>query len=438
VGCKAESDTVRKAAIIAGIYAGLSVSGARAVDIDVKSTLYQSLEINSNYQLQANPPGETYIPVSTLIFDALARTPTMRFAATVDLSYRTYLGPGAENLLPAFDRGFRGSAEAYRDTSTYKIEGSVRTIQALQLQLAETGVRTVGGDITTSWVEGGIRNQLSYWDLATLSVRATTLQFTDPTQAPSLDITSTGTWIHRATQLTEIIPMVQLETVTYGSPEVSPISTHTQFAIWRGTLGVNSRVTKLLTFQGAVGVADVILNQSGGVLPVNPLQFTSGSRADWIANMQATYRLTSRDTFSLTAAQTIGPDSLGVLRKFDVIGLVLSHRFVHPATLSFFADYSHQPLAIGGFTDLYSAATTYDYNFARDWYLALTYRFRQRVGVPSNANSHAVFMSLRRDVTIIPSAIQAAPPVTPAAITSLLSWPAAWIRPWRDAAWWQR
>jgi len=43
--------------------------------------------------------------------------------------------------------------------------------------------------------------------------------FTDPTSPPSLDITTTGTWIHRATQLTEVIPMVQFESVTYGSPD---------------------------------------------------------------------------------------------------------------------------------------------------------------------------------------------------------------------------
>src|SRR6266567_269126 len=112
----------------------MSMSGARAVDFSLKSTLYQSLEINSNYQLRSDNPGETYIPVSSLIFDAVARTPTMRFAATVDLSYITYFGPGAVDLAPAFNRGFRGSAEAYQENTTYKVEGSVRTTQAFRLQ----------------------------------------------------------------------------------------------------------------------------------------------------------------------------------------------------------------------------------------------------------------------------------------------------------------
>ena len=57
----------------------------------------------------------------------------------VDFAYRSYFGPGAENLVPGFDRGFRGSFEKYTNLATYRIEGGIRTTQANQLQLAETG-----------------------------------------------------------------------------------------------------------------------------------------------------------------------------------------------------------------------------------------------------------------------------------------------------------
>src|SRR5262245_14133265 len=425
---------------------GMSMSGAKAVDISLKSTLYQSFEGNSNYLMQTNPTGVTYTPVSTITVDAVARTPTMRFATTVDLSYQSYFGQGAETLLPAFNRGFRGSAEKFDNMTTYKLEGSIRTTQAFHLQLAETGVATVGGETTTSWVEYGVRRQLSYWDLVAWTARATSIQFTAPNTVPSLDVTTTGTWTHRVNQLTELTPMVQFETIGYGNPTNSSNSTNsissgnTQFMIWRGTLGVHSQLTKRLTFDGAIGVADITLNQSGGgTLPSGTTVLnSSGSAADWIGNMLVSYRITSRDTVSLAAAQTIGPDSLGVLRKFDNVGLVLSHRFDRHSGLTVTTDYSHQPLIAGGFTDLYSAGATYDFQFLQDWSTAVSYRFRQRIGVPGDANSHAVFMSVNRDVTIIPSATGQPQTPTPADITTLLSWPAAWIRPWRNASWWQR
>src|SRR5690349_2606050 len=94
-----------KAGLLATAFVGASASGTFAVDLVLKSTLIQTLAIDSNYQMLPQPLGETYLPASTLVFDAVARTPTMRFQTTADLSYRTYFGPGAENLTPGLDRG---------------------------------------------------------------------------------------------------------------------------------------------------------------------------------------------------------------------------------------------------------------------------------------------------------------------------------------------
>src|SRR5262249_15535832 len=152
---------------------------------------------------------------------------------------------------------------------------------------------------------------------------------------------------------------------------------------------------------------------------------SSGSKADWIANILASYSLSSRDTVSLAAAQTITPDSLGIVRKFDNVGLVLGHRFDRYSGLALTTDYSHQPNLGAAATDLYGAGITYDVHFLPEWSASVSYRFRQRVGFGGDANSHGIFMSVRRDVTIIPSATGYVAPPTPAEITTLLSWPAA-------------
>jgi len=431
---------VRKMAIFASICAGLGMSGARAVDLSITGYVSQSIEANSNYLMLPTPNGPTYLPVSTVVLDALARTPTMRMAATADWTYRQFLGPGGELLLPALDRGFRGSFEKYENLGSYKIEGATRTQQAQQLQLAETGVATVGGDVITNWIEGGFKRQLSYVDQITTSVRATSLDFTAPGSTPSFDLTSTGTWTHRINPLTDITAMVQNETINYDNSAGSSSGGGTNVTIWRGTLGVNSRLTRSLSFSGAAGVVDLTLVQGGGAasiaLPVQVTtgQLASGSALDWIANMTMTYEINRNNTLLLAASQSVGPDSLGLIRKFDLAGIAFTHRINHAATLLFTGDFSHQPSTVGT-TDLYSAAATYDYEVARDWHTSFSYRFRQRTGSFGDAESHAFFASIRYDFTILPSATAQPPAPTRSDVGSLLSWPAAWIRPWRDASW---
>jgi hypothetical protein len=434
----------RAVAILASAWAGMFLCDAGAVDITIKSTSSQSLEINSNYLLETNPRGETYISTTRLAVDTVARTPTVKFAATVDLTYRSYFGPGAELLLPGFDRFFRGTLEKYDKLTTYKIEANRSIRQSFRLQLEEVGVATVGGDTTTDVVEAGVRHLLTPRDQLAWSARATSIQFPDQTLSPvavgtgnqtrSLDLSTTGSWTHRLSELTSLIPTVNFETISYDN------AAQTEIMIWRGTMGFGTQLTKQLTLQGGVGVAHLTLDQNASGPVSNAVvgfPLTTGSKADWIANVLLTYRINRTDTFSFAAAQTITPDSLGVIRKFDVVGFTLSHRINQAALVTFAANYSHTPAASTGLgTDLYSASISYDYRLNRDWRASVAYRFRQRVGGPGDANSNALFISLVNDATILPSAAGHETPAT-RAVTAISSWPAAWRRPWNNASWWE-
>src|SRR5262245_27808528 len=133
-----------KAGLLATAFVGASASGALAVDLVLRSSLSQTLAVDSNYQMLTRPLGDTYLPVSTLGCDAVARTPTMRFQTTVDLSYLSYFGPGAVNLVPALNRGVVARFEKTFSLTTIKLAAARRFEQAQQLQLAETGVNTIG------------------------------------------------------------------------------------------------------------------------------------------------------------------------------------------------------------------------------------------------------------------------------------------------------
>src|ERR1700741_4291044 len=70
-----------KTVLLATVCAGALASSASAVDFRVRTELGQTLEINDNRNLTNPSRGFTYAPVSSLLLDVLARTPTMRFEA---------------------------------------------------------------------------------------------------------------------------------------------------------------------------------------------------------------------------------------------------------------------------------------------------------------------------------------------------------------------
>ena len=409
-----------KSPLLATVCLGISAWGALAADVTVKSQFIQTFAADSNYQMQPDPPGQTYLPVSTLVFDAVARTPTMRFAATADLSYRTYFGPGAENLLPGLDRGILVRAEKTTELATFKLAAARRFQQTSQLQLAQTGVNTIGGDTITTWVEGIVTHQLNESDFLTWATRATSLEFTSPTGTPSQDLTTTGAWRHRLTPLTELTPSVQFESITYGN------STNSEVMIWRGLIGAESRLTKRLRFKGSVGVAHITLNQDGNPAAPNPAQLASGSAADWLADVLLTYDLNSRNTFTFAAAQSVGPDVLGQIRKVDIVGLVLSHRLNNYSGLTFSTQASHQT-SVGNVTDLYSASVAYGLRMTPEWFMDISYRLRQRTGGnTAPATSNAVFLTVRHDVTLLAGGTDRSPVPVIEDATALMASPAEW------------
>ena len=156
IGC-----TVWTPVAIALLCLGASASGAWAVDLVLKSQVGQSVEFNDNRDLAPKSKGDTYAFLSSLMFDAVARTPTTKFAATVDLSYRSFAGPGADQLIDAPNGGLRASMETKQKLTTYTLAGSYARRDASTLQIEDTGFATVHGHVDTYVAEGGLRRDLS-------------------------------------------------------------------------------------------------------------------------------------------------------------------------------------------------------------------------------------------------------------------------------------
>ena len=424
---------VRKVLIAAIICAGLYCSSARSADISLTSQLSQSAEFNSNYFLQTHPPGLTTSPISSLRVDGVARTPTSRLFGTADLSYQTYAGPGVADFIvaPALNKGAKVALEQTEKQTLYNLAASWRQQQAAPLQLAQTGIATIGGFITTTTLQGGLSHQLNASDTLNWQNSWTSTTFTTPGSVPFTDFSSIGDWTHQLSSTTAIIPSVNYEQLNYGGPS------QTELKLWRFFLGVSYQYPGRFNLYAAVGALvasassqqitnpnqlnpiPTILLPSGldsltGVAPFQPVvalpgaPVTSGvsaSTSDWLANLRAIFFIDNTTQLILVAAQSVSPDSFGNIFKTDSVGVVLRKQVNYSTGLVFAADASRLASA-GTVTDYYTTSATYNYQPLRDWNANVTYTFRQRYSSGINpfgsANSHGVFIGVRRDVTIIP------------------------------------
>ena len=249
---------------------------------------------------------------------------------------------------------------------------------------------------------------------------------------PFTDFSSIGDWTHQLSSTTAIIPSVNYEQLNYGGPS------QTELKLWRFFLGVSYQYPGRFNLYAAVGALvasassqqitnpnqlnpiPTILLPSGldsltdGVAPFQPVvalpgaPVTSGvsaSASDWLANLRATFFIDNTTQLILVAAQSVSPDSFGNIFKTDSVGVVLRKQVNYSTGLVFAADASRLASA-GTVTDFYTTSATYNYQPLRDWNANVTYTFRQRytsgINPFGSANSHGVFIGVRRDVTIIP------------------------------------
>jgi hypothetical protein len=428
---------VRKVLIAAIVCAGFYCSSAHSADISLTTQLSQSAEFNSNYFLQTNPPGLITVPISSLRVDGVARTPTGRLFGSADLSYQTYAGPGVADFIvtDALNKGARVALEQTEKETLYNLAASWRQQQAAPLQLAQTGIATIGGFITTTVLQGGLSHQLNASDRLSWQNNWTSSTFTTPGSVPFTDFSSIGDWTHQLSSNTAVIPSVNYEQLNYGGPS------QTELKLWRFFLGVSYQYPGRFNFYASVGalVASAssqqitnpnqlsptptillpsnVNNLTDGAVPFQPAialpgaPVTSGvsaSASDWLANLAATFFIDNTTQLILVAAQSVSPDSFGNIFKTDSVGAVLRKQLNHSSGLIFAAD-AARLASLGTVTDLYTTSATYNYQPLRDWNANVTYTFRQRYASGSginqqlgSANSHGVIIGLRRDVTIIP------------------------------------
>ena len=386
---------------------GAYATSASAYDFSAKGSLTETTEASDNYFLTNAPLGATFKPLSAVNLDFLARTPTTRYLLDTYFSYYKYFGPGAADTVPS--HGTPANASFRIDHATelakYNLSASWDHQDLATALLAQTGVASAHGTVDIYKINGGVTRDLGRNDSISWTTQASKATFTDSTQTPYRDVTTTGTWNHLLSPTTTLINAAMFDWFMGEDPASS------QRLFWQFTTGVESKLTSRLTFTGAVGEVFSNAYQRSPFAPssLSSFQLQPGAANSWVGNAALKYQLLKTTRISVTVAQAIVPTVLGDLQKSDSIALALNHDINARSDLSFSAQRSHV-LSLGTEADFLSAQLSYGYKLAREWQTRVSYTYRQRMDDTGLARSNTVLLSLTRDFTLFgnPTAIDQA------------------------------
>lgn len=382
----------------------LQGTSAFAIDLELRSTLSETIEVNDNYFLSSAPKAATVAPTSTIAVNALGRTPTMLYTLSGDFSYYKYLGPGAESTTitggtrSGVTFGVEQSGKLSGDKTNFN--ASWRQQDLVSTQLADTGVASGSGQSTTTTVGGGITRQLSPRDTLSWFATGSSVEFSSAGSSPYVNLDNIGSWRHRLNPNNDIITLADFSWTVRDDQAKS----ETKFM--RLMTGLDSKITQRLSFTANVGAGIFNTSQNNTAAPpvVTPVSIFgtsgSGSAVGLLWDMLLAYRIQSTTRISLSAAQSAAPDILGNYSLRKTMGVTLDHDINSRSSLQFSGQFTNYTSTSGTY-DYFTATVNYNYQLAREWRGSVSYIFRERNQVTS-VNSNGVMLVISHDATILP------------------------------------
>jgi hypothetical protein len=387
-----DARSVTKTLPLAIVALGVLTPSAHAFDWTVRSTLTETVEASDNRKLLTNPKGPSYTSLTSLLFDATARTLTSRFNLTGGLSYSAYAGPGETDTRDVLNNNVAARFEQSGKTSSYFITATRTESETSQIQLEETGVSTLTGSTIATSFGGGFRHDLTRRDTIAWQTTYSTSEFTLSPIAPFKSLTSSLNYTHRANQLTTMTSSLQHQQLMFdgAQPDVT---------IWQAMVGMQTQLSRQLGVQGSVGTTI----REGGSMPIS----TSTSGSGLIFNFALNYRPIRFLEAAVTVARSTSPTSFGQIQSSDTVGGSLRYTIseassaLFAASMSTVSGASSVPTASGTF-DSFNAYATYYRRLSRGLQSTVSYRYNERESGATSARSNTVMFSLTWDATVLP------------------------------------
>ena len=411
---------VKTRVFVAAFFLVASASGAVAAKLSIKGYASEAVEASDNEFMRNSPSGATVKSTTDATLDFLAQTLTTNYFLHTNGSYYKYFGPGAADTQLTWGTPANAlfKIDHTAKLTKYNFGASWTRADVSQTQLAETGFSTGRGSSDTYNAFGSISHDFSRLDSVTWSANASTVSFTDPSQIPYVDISSTLTWYHTLSRTTSLNNSVYFNSFSQDN------AAKTQRLFWQFKSGLKTELTPLLTFNGQVylvfantyetnGPAQVF--QPSTISSINTFQPQVGAGHAIFGDVGLSYRATKRTTISLTAGQMISPTITGALQQSKSLGLSVLYEVNEFSNLSFFTKLSQSQTpaqigASGAASDFLTAELSYSYRLTREWRARMSYTFRQRNDNSGTAQSNTVLVTLSRPFNILgnPSAIDEA------------------------------
>ena len=183
-------------------------------------------------------------------------------------------------------------------------------------------------------------------------------------------------------------------------------SANTDSLIERATGQIDTQLTERLKLMARAGV---------GVVNTTGHSQSSDTSANFVANGQLTYLL-KNTTLSALASHDLVPSSLGQIQENTTVGLTVAHQINEWSSMLLSGLYLNQLPSTSGVQNNNNRQAVvlsvgYERNLIRDWDLQLTYKFTAQDNAEGflgsfndagSANSNAVFVTVTRNLTLLP------------------------------------
>lgn len=395
---------MRRATLLSAAALALAAPSAYAVDWSVTSNVSESVEVNDNPQLTTKSPGMAYNSYTALSVDVLGATPTSRFETIGNLKYRAYGGPGEEGQLNAWDKDITSRYEFQNKLTRYNVFGSYNEVQSSAQQLVETGLSTATGSTITKTIGGGVRHEFTSTDTGGLNATFNSVDFTGTGGSPYNSLTTSLDWRHRATELIDFVPSLQLQHLAYDDAAQSRVL----FAV--ATLGFQVQFDPRTSLYVSAGPTWEQATNNGGPTTapaiaggaIGPSGLPSGSGFDWNAAAQVSYRWTPSLTLAVNASRVTGPTSFGSFQSSEQVSGSLVYNINLLSSISFTEGFSHVAGSAGaGGYDLITTTVGYSRRLTREWTFGANYQYIQR-NSDQAARSNSILLTLSKSFTILP------------------------------------
>jgi hypothetical protein len=369
---------------------------AAAGDWSLRTSMLERLSANDNFNLNPDPDGIVFGAYSELGLDFDARSHRYEFSLDGKLGYQAYFGDSSDEpsnrYLPSLNASYlqKGKTTDFSLGASYVLEPATEDNGLL---IEED---TAKGDRETFSANTSVIHRLNARNSATLSARATRIDFIDAgkTDFPNTSIGGTAGWTHRATKRTDFTLTNSLDWYSYEDDR----DRERLYGVSK--LGLSTQLSKRLSATAGAGVTlnDTIRDRRPPA--TGRIEVTSfGTLADFsFTYLLKTGTLTGNASYGLT------PDENGKFSNALDFGSALTYRINDMTEFRFGAQYRLSDSATDGElanTSL-SLSPSISYTLARDWLLTGSYQFAWSDDEKGQSTQNAVYLTLSRSYVLVP------------------------------------